>query len=348
MKRVILVAPNWLGDAVMSLPLVGMLARVRGLLVTVIAGGYVGRVYAGIPEVPDLCLIPRSRRLSYMLSCARTVRALTPEAALILPPSFSSALAVFMSLVPLRVGYRSDGRSLLLSSALDPGDPLREHLSRSYLRLGKELLSRLSFPVPSEFSVPAPETFPDEVEAAGRLLESVGAPREGNIVVAPGAAYGGAKSWPLDRFRELCRIVSRDRPVVLVGGGRDIGACRRIASGIEGVFDLSGRTTLGELFAVLGASSLVVANDSGVGHAAASLGVPVIVVFGSTSPAWTAPLGDDVSVIHKPVSCSPCFLRKCPRNLECFTSISPEEVAGEVDSSLKKRRDDVYKPRPAR
>ncbi|MGD8414719.1 MAG: glycosyltransferase family 9 protein, partial [Candidatus Latescibacterota bacterium] len=76
----------------------------------------------------------------------------------------------------------------------------------------------------------------------------------------------------------------------------------------------------------LSRASVVVANDSGSPHLAASVGAPVVVIFGSTSPDWTAPMGQSVEVVRHPVHCSPCFRKTCPTNLECFDGVSVGEV----------------------
>ena len=114
--------------------------------------------------------------------------------------------------------------------------------------------------------------------------------------------------------------------------------CAEIAKGIPRAHNLAGVTGLGEFFALLEGARLVVANDSGAPHVAASLGVPVVVIFGSTSPTWTAPLGSGsaVEVVRDPVKCSPCFLKACPTKLECYEGISPEMVLGAIQTALKK------------
>jgi heptosyltransferase-2 len=127
--------------------------------------------------------------------------------------------------------------------------------------------------------------------------------------------------------------------VVLAGSEGDRAVCDRVAGGAPGVHSLAGKTTLGELFALIEGARVLVANDSGAPHAAAALDLPCVVLFGSTSPAWTAPRGRDVRVLQHRVHCNPCFRRTCPTQLECFHGIEVEEVFAAVVEVLGRASD---------
>jgi heptosyltransferase-2 len=157
---------------------------------------------------------------------------------------------------------------------------------------------------------------------------------DGYVVVVPGAAFGPAKSWPEERYRALCAELVRDTPVILTGSRGDRSVCERIAHGMAGVHSLAGETTLGEMFALVEGARALVANDSGAPHVAAALDVPCVVLFGSTSPAWTAPRGSDVRILQHKVHCNPCFRRTCPTQLECFNGIAVDEVSAAVTKIL--------------
>lgn len=108
-----------------------------------------------------------------------------------------------------------------------------------------------------------------------------------------------------------------------------------LGGGGESVLDLMGKTSLREVCGVLKRCSLFISNDSGLMHLAAALGTPVVAIFGSTSPKWTAPLGEGHVVVTRDASCSPCFRRECPsRTYECLEKIEVDEVFGEVTRSL--------------
>jgi heptosyltransferase-2 len=168
------------------------------------------------------------------------------------------------------------------------------------------------------------------------LIRTLGVPDGGYAVVVPGATYGSAKSWPDEKYQGLVEKLSSEIPVVLGGSTGESELCAMIGEGRRNVFNLAGRTSLGEFVALLGGARVVVANDSGSPHVAASLGVPVVVIFGSTSPTWTTPLGEHVHVIIKPTHCSPCFLRECPTRLECYENIGVEEVFETAKNGIEK------------
>jgi heptosyltransferase-2 len=121
-------------------------------------------------------------------------------------------------------------------------------------------------------------------------------------------------------------------PVVLGGGAAEQEVCAGIASGAGGIHDMSGETSLGEFFALVEAASVLVANDSGAAHVAGALATPAVIIFGSTSPRWTGPLGERIAIVRNPTLCSPCYLKQCPTNLECFAGIHPEQV---VETALR-------------
>lgn len=315
--HVAVVAPSWLGDAVMSLPLVSSLSA-SGARVTVVASPYSARVYSGAPGVADLVVIEKSIRAR-----ASVMRRIGVDAVVLLPPSFSSAVAALLSGVGTRVGYATDGRRLLLTDPVNPRGLREEHLTDNYARLGRRALERLGLP-PVDSGDPEVRVYDSERESVRQLLNRYGVGRDYAVVV-PGATYGPTKSWPADRYHGLVAGLGREMDVVLAGGARERALCDRVAEG-SSARNLAGSTSLGDLFALVESAAVVVANDSGVPHVSGALGVPTVVVFGSTSPRWTKPLGDAVHVVRHPVHCSPCFRRECPTNLECYAGITVDDV----------------------
>jgi heptosyltransferase-2 len=167
-------------------------------------------------------------------------------------------------------------------------------------------------------------------EEAARVLGRSGAGEAEYAVVVPGAAFGPAKTWPSERFRELCERLAGSLSVILAGSGAERELCATVGEGLHGVSSVAGETSLGGFFALLAGARVAVANDSGTPHASAALGTPTVVLFGSTSPQWTAPRGDQVTVVQNPVHCNPCFRRTCPTQLECFRGIGVERVLEEA------------------
>jgi heptosyltransferase-2 len=324
-KKIAVIAPTWLGDAVMGLPLVGFLAAAGGVRLTVVARQRSARVYLGIDEIPDLLVCSDESRLERIEGPRRALRRIGVDGAVVLPPSFSAALPPFLAGVKQRAGIRSDARAVLLSASIADRGLREEHLSTTYIRIGRMLLDRLGVRSDHEFSAPRPAVFESERQAVGNRLEKEGV-RGAYAIVVPGATYGETKRWPREKYRELLAAMAREIPLVLCGSQGERELCESAGGGIAGVVNLAGRTTLGEFMALIEGARCVIANDSGAPHLAASLGVPAVVIFGSTSPDWTRPLGEEVHVVRAPVHCSPCFRKRCPTNLECYDGIAVERV----------------------
>jgi heptosyltransferase-2 len=331
-RKIVVVAPNWLGDAVMSLPAVATLSAAPGTVVAVSCRAYTARVFAGLEGVAELWVDAAGGRPRTAWTRARALRRYGADATVVLPPSFSSALPGWLSGVRHRAGFRADARSWMLTCAVRmPGRDV--HLTRAYRDLASAALARLGLREGGPASPPRLRASGAEREAAERLLRAA-APGGDYVVVVPGAAFGPAKAWVWERYRELCGRLGRERTVVVAGSAGDRGVCERVCAGLHGVVNLAGRTGLGEFFALVEGARVLVANDSGAPHVAAAMGVPVVVLFGSTSPAWTAPLGPRVEVLQHRVHCNPCFRRTCPTRLECFNGIEVEAVHGAVARAL--------------
>lgn len=171
-----------------------------------------------------------------------------------------------------------------------------------------------------------------------------------------GAEYGPAKRWPRERFVAAAVEIQRRTGCrwLLLGGPGDTALAASLAneilaaakSGARGdrpvspdgwVLNLAGRTSLRELCAVLKACRVVLTNDSGPMHVAAAVGTPVVVPFGSTSPALTGPglPGDPRHhLLQSGVPCSPCFLRECPIDFRCMRDLTVARVVEAVLESV--------------
>lgn len=333
-RRIAVIAPNWLGDAVMSLPLVGKLAAPDGVSVVVVAPELTARVYWGLDAVDELVVLSRRGLTRGVAGRRRYLRAGRPDAAVILPPSFSGALGPALAGVKVRTGYATDARRMLLTDPVGANGARGRHLSEEFLALGGRALARLGVDNPESFEVPSVRVADDDRTSLEAVREEWGIPGRYAVLV-PGATYGPAKSWPWRRYREVAAKLSLDIPVVLAGTAPERELCGSIAGENERVFNLAGETPIGTFLALLDQAAVVLANDSGSPHLAASMGTRVVVLFGSTSPAWTAPLGAAVDVVRFPVPCSPCFRKTCPTELECFDGITTDLVLDRVRGALQ-------------
>lgn len=314
--RILIRLPNWLGDVLMARR---MLHGLRA--------AHPGAILFGVAPAPLLDLLAAERHFTEArpwaadaASRARVlaeVRRFAPQTALVLPPSFSSAWFAWKSGARRRIGYAHEGRSLLLTDALPRGARGDRHLSEEYLAIGAAL-GASDVPLP-DLPVPhAAADGPPEVER-GRPLALLG----------PGAIYGPAKRWSAARFAALARtLVSRGMRVAVCGTAAERGTCDRVAADAgEGVQSVAGRTSLLDVAGLCRDAALAVCNDSGLAHLAAATGTPTVALFGSTSSAWTAPLGRRVRIVQSAPPCAPCFQRTCRIGYPCLQGIDVERVA---------------------
>ena len=329
--RLIVRAPNWLGDAVMALPALAAVRRAFAARTLVLAATEsVAPLFAErTPAAPDEILIVDRDREAAQLRAARG------DALLLLTNSFGSAWVARRSGIPERWGYRASARRFLLTRAV-PRPKGVVHQIEYYLALARGL----GLAVP-ELADARPELQPSPAarRKADALLTAAGGVDPGAPIVgfAPGAAYGQAKRWPPDRVAQvIAALANQGVTAVLVGARADRPTARAIEStlppGVR-VVDLIGGTTLRELIGVTARCAAFVSNDSGAMHVAAALGVPVTAIFGPTDERATAPAGG-AEVIVRDVFCRPCMLRDCPIDHRCMKRIDVESVLTSVTAHL--------------
>jgi len=330
-RRVLVRTPNWVGDAVMSLPVLPGLRRLFPLAkISVLAAHRVAPLFVAQPGVAQIIRYPADKGKWQVLWELRG----RFDVALALPNSMESALGLWLVGVPSRAGYNTDARRLFLKEAVSG----RQHLAGLhtvfyFLGLLKALGGVATFTPPTLYLEP-------EEEAMGAcLLTEAGLPGQGPWVgLSPGAAFGPAKRWPAERFAALGRQLQGEfgARLVLLGGSDE----RPVADEVKArlarpVLDLVGRTNLRQALGVLSHFNLLVTNDSGLMHAAAALSVPLVALFGSTDPMATGPFTSRATVIRHPLPCSPCLKRTCDLGYPCLTAIGVEEVAAAARTWLK-------------
>jgi heptosyltransferase-2 len=327
-RRLVVLAPNWLGDAIMALPLFRDLRRAwRETAIVVAARASVAPLYTMLSAVDEVLTLGREDDVAQL----RDGRF---DAALLLPNSFSSAWLVTRAHVPERWGFARDLRSPILTKAISrPRD--YGHQVEYYQALGTALGLEAGPPF-AAIAVTAQAR-----SAARALLRASGvAERQPFVVFAPGAAYGRAKQWPPRHFAELATQFAADNvATVLIGTKGDAAACAEVAQHTRAI-DLAGRTDLPTLAGVLAEARTVIANDSGAMHLAAAVGVPVTAIFGPTNERRTSPLraGPDAPapiIVSTEVWCRPCMLRECPIDHRCMTRISAARVHAAATEQTK-------------
>jgi heptosyltransferase-2 len=324
MTRSLVVAPQWIGDAVMSEPLMARLAA-RGEGLSVAALPWVAPVYRAMPPVREVIELPFAHgRLDWAerRRIGKTLRGRF-DAAYVCPNSIKSALLPWFARIPRRVGYRGEGRFWLLNERL-PNPPGRPPMVAFY--------SALAGPLPQAAERPKLRFADATLDAAAR---TAGVERGAYFAFAPGAEYGPAKCWPASHYAGLARSLqaAHGLPVLLLGSAKEAALCESIARMAPGACRvMAGQTSLQDAMALIGAARGVVTNDSGLMHVAAALNRPLVAVYGSTSPQFTPPLADAVEIVRLGLECSPCFDRVCRfGHYNCLRELPPSMVLQALD-----------------
>jgi heptosyltransferase-2 len=335
--RVLVRAPNWLGDAVLALPAIVAIRRhFPGAHLAVAGPAPVAAVFREITAAePDQVIeAPTNRR-----AARAVIQAGRFDLGILLPNSFQSAWELRRAGVPDRWGYATSGRGLLLTRR---SAPERTHGVRHHADDFRALVLGLGIAVDER--PPQVTASPATRAQADALLARLRVPPGAAIVgLAPGAAYGQAKQWPPDRAAALAARLVRERDVtcLVVGATHDQPAARAMESWLRArapetlarVIDLTGRTSVSGLIGVTERCRAFVSNDSGAMHVAAALGRPVIAIFGPTDERSTRPVGDH-AVLTAPVFCRPCLLRDCPIDHRCMKRITSDQVFEAVSAAM--------------
>ena len=327
-QRLVVRAPNWLGDAVMALPAIAAVRRAHADRALVLAAPpSIASVFEEETEAaPDEIVTIDPAREADQLRSARA------DAILLLQNSFGSAWTARRAGIAERWGYRSSGRGMLLTKGVSRPRG-KVHQVEYYAALARGLGYEVA-----AGALPLIRATERSRQKAIALLASAGAGPDALLVgFAPGAAYGHAKRWPPDRVAQvIARLNAGGVTAVLVGARDDRETGRAIESSLPAgsrVANLVGRTTLRELVGVVSRCAAFVSNDSGAMHIAAALGVPLTAIFGPTDERATAPAGQ-ADVILRQVFCRPCMLRECPIDHRCMKRIDVDSVLHSVMAHL--------------
>ena len=325
MRKILVIAPSWIGDTLLAQPLLALLAA-RPANIDVLAPAWSAPLLQRMPEVSQVIVSPfghgdfgwfQRRALGRQL--ARTGY----DEAVVLPNSWKSALVPWFAGIPRRTGYTGEARIGLLNNRFTPDRHAQPQLAQRY--------ARLALPADAEGLPDLPQTrlssSPEQQLAARAAL---GLPADATpLVLCPGAEYGPAKRWPARHFAALAqRAASRNAPAWLVGGPGDRAVGEEIAGMAQGhALNLCGSTRLEQAIDLIAGARTVVSNDSGLMHVAAALDRPLLALYGSSSPMYTPPLSDHAKILSLQLSCSPCFKRTCPLgHFDCMEKLDAQLV----------------------
>ncbi len=331
MTDLVILAPNWLGDAVMALPAIADVRRgAPAATIVVAARPAVAPLFDLVPEVDRTIVLHRQARgMSAWRSLGSELAARDFDTALLLPNSVHAALVVSRAGIPERWGYRTNWRGTLLTRAVPTVSGL--HQAEYY----QHLVRALGFPNgPGAPNVVVPTSAQESGRSALIAAGWNGSTRL--VALAPGAAYGGAKRWPPEYFGELADALAVDAQCVMIGAAADRPTAEEIRR--PAILDLVGKTDLATLAGILSHCRALVTNDSGAMHLAAAIGLNVTAMFGPTNECATAPRATSnaqrVTVLSHPVWCRPCMLRECPIDHRCMRGIEPRAAIDAARQAL--------------
>lgn len=335
--KVLIVAPHWVGDAVMSLGLLQQLIDTHPKCeLSVLCNKTVAAVYQSSPAVKDVIEAPFAHghlQLGLRWRIGMLLRKHHFDVAYVLPNSFKTALIPFFARIPVRIAYGGQGRSALLTRALPK--PNKHHKPPMLDWYGK-----LCNEWHNSTKLPTLRVEPDRINAIGQRWCVVGK----YLAVAPGAEYGSAKRWPPQYFAQVIESILTKKllgitDVVLLGGPKDVHAAQQLHAALNAdhqphVHILVAQTSLDDAIACVAGATLVLTNDSGLMHVAAALNKPLHAIFGSSDPQHTPPLTTHAVVHYLGLECSPCFARECPLgHTRCLNDLKPETIVQHLEAA---------------
>ena len=339
--RILIRTTNWVGDMVMTTPAIeAVRENFPDSTLAVLARPWVIPLLENYPSVDKVLSLTKRNgylsRVAEIIKVACQIRRMGFDLAILFQNAFEAALLAYLGGIEFRIGYNTDGRRFLLSHAVIRDDEVSSlHQVEYYLSIlramGWEAVTR----DPSLFVAER------DRESMQSLLSSerIGL-NQFLLGLSPGAVFGPAKRWPVERFATIGDWAAQrwGAKVVVMGseGERDI--CMAVSQSMKHIsLNLCGRTTLGEAMALLERCHFFVTNDSGLMHIAAALDVPMVAIFGPTDPVATGPKSQKARIVQHPVDCAPCLKPGCPTDYRCMLSIEPDEVWKEMENLRKEK-----------
>jgi len=331
--RILVISPNWIGDAVMAQPLLQLLrAQHPDAVIDVLAPPAVSPVWRQAAEVAEVLETPfrhGALQLGQRWKYARLLKRRGYAAAYILPNTIKYALIPWLAGIKRRVGYKGESRHGLINVMHHDETPPRPMVA-FYAALAAAPVAQQG--AAARAALPRPKLVVSEAQIAAVCERTGIAAARPLVAFAPGAEFGGAKRWPARHFAGLAQaILARDPSTqIALLGSKDKDACAEVAAQLQSdaaVFNLAGATSLAEAFALIARSAAVVANDSGLLHVASALNRPVVALYGPTDPDHAPPFSDLAASISLRLDCSPCRQRECPLgHQDCMVKMTPELV----------------------
>lgn len=315
--KILIILPNWLGDAVMATPAIEALCKIYPNAELTLVGSFVSiEALKYHPQCKRHYVDETKKGGNRFLNTYQFAKVLgVHDMAITFRNQLHSSLLLYWSGTPITAGRRSWHSSLLLKHPIKPHHP--SHLVEQYRDITQSLsttplnIENLKLHIPPH-----------------RYLRPT-------LGINPGATYGSAKRWYPDKFAEVARSYADRYDILLFGGPNEVGMANEIESALKGVkiTNLAGKTTISELCSFIGGLDLFITNDSGPMHVAAAYQIPTVAIFGPTRHLETSQwMNEKSTIVRHDMKCAPCMKRECPLgHHECMTSITANEVIEAVE-----------------
>lgn len=341
--KVLIIAPSWVGDMVMSQSLYITLKQHNPeLIIDVLAPAWCRPILEKMPEVNkaiDMPLGHGALAIKTRYALGKSLRQTQYQQAFILPNSAKAALIPFFAKIPKRTGWKGEFRYGLLTD-LRKNKRIFQYMVERYIALaynnedmtGSGCLGQIN-------ALPFPKLIINE-DIKQNILKKFELNCSTKVIgLCPGAEFGPAKRWPEQHYAKVAQhLTAQGYQVWLFGSKKDKVVTNAIESQVKAshlVHNLAGETSLNEAVDLLSCCHTVVSNDSGLMHVAAAVGCNLVAIYGSSSPNYTPPLTNNVSIVHTQINCRPCFKRECPlTHLKCLTELQPDSVIKELNRFL--------------
>ena len=337
-NKILIRGTNWIGDAVLTLPAVAAIrATYPCAHIAVLVKPRVADIYDLFSAVDEVIIYESKLDNPIgVFKLAHKLRKKKFDAAILLQNAIEAAIIAFAAGIPLRAGYSSDGRGLLLTHSVKRTKKIKKvHQIDYYLEMVKALGC---ISVGRELHL---ETKINRFNAQSVWRKFIPEKDKFIIGIAPGATYGPAKRWFPDRFAAVADKLNESHPlqIILLGGKTDVETAQEVQRRARtDLINLAGKTTLREAIYLISQCRLFISNDSGLMHIAGALSIPTVAIFGSTNHITTSPAGNSFTIIRKDVSCSPCLKETCPDDFRCMKLISVENVFAVAQNLLNNHR----------
>ncbi len=334
LNNILVRGTNWIGDAILTLPAVASIrATYPHAHIAVLVKPWVADIYKLFSDVNEIIIYENKYDTpAGVFRLASQLKKRNFDAAILLQNAIEAAILAFMARIPLRAGYNSDARGLLLTHSVQRTKEIKKvHQIDYYLEMVKALGC---VPVDCEMRL---EARINTMDARIILQKYIPDTNKAILGIAPGATFGPAKRWFPDRFAAVADKLSDSFQMqgIILGSKADWKTAEEVRNAARTkLINLAGNTNLQEAISLISQCSLFISNDSGLMHIAGALNIPTVAIFGSTNPITTSPVGNRTAIVHHNIDCSPCLEETCPTDFSCMKLISVEDVSTAAQNIL--------------